>query len=218
MRSNFREAFAEDGVHHAVRLDRDVHALCSFTAYAIPQLRSLGWRVDLCDVDPAAPLVADTNRVAEILTPEQFAAANLQDVSLVLWHAPLPALASDARSSSIGRPSRRPDLALLVLVAFAPNVWTAMTLFVLRGLLSQMDVPVRTSYVMAVVSPAERAAAASITNVPRSLASALPPMLAGWMLDRSNFGWPLLMCATLKITYDLLLLRMFKDVRPPEER
>jgi MFS family permease len=80
-----------------------------------------------------------------------------------------------------------------------------------------MDVPVRTSYVMAVVSPAERAAAASITNVPRSLASALPPMLAGWMLDQSTFGWPLLVCAALKITYDLLLLRMFKDVRPPEE-
>ena len=111
-----------------------------------------------------------------------------------------------------------PASILLVLVALAPNVWLAMSLFVLRGLLSQMDVPVRTSYVMAVVSPAERAAAASITNVPRSLASALPPMLAGWMLDRSNFGWPLLMCATLKITYDLLLLRMFKDVRPPEER
>ena len=111
-----------------------------------------------------------------------------------------------------------PASILLVLVALAPNVWLAMSLFVLRGLLSQMDVPVRTSYVMAVVSPAERAAAASITNVPRSLASALPPMLAGWMLDKSTFGWPLLMCATLKITYDLLLLRMFKDVRPPEER
>jgi len=43
-------------------------------------------------------------------------------------------------------------------------------------------------------------------------------MLAGWMLDQSTFGWPLLVCATLKITYDLLLLRMFKDLRPPEER
>ncbi|MFM1790486.1 MAG: hypothetical protein RLZZ526_813 [Actinomycetota bacterium] len=111
-----------------------------------------------------------------------------------------------------------PASILLVLVALAPSLWLAMTLFVLRGLLSQMDVPVRTSYVMAVVSPSERAAAASITNVPRSLASALPPVLAGWMLDQSTFGWPLLVCAVLKITYDLLLLRMFKDVRPPEER
>ena len=111
-----------------------------------------------------------------------------------------------------------PASVLLVLVALAPNVWVAMGLFILRGLLSQMDVPVRTSYVMAVVSPSERAAAASITNVPRSLATALPPVLAGWMLDHSTFGWPLLLCAACKITYDLLLLRMFKDVRPPEER
>ncbi|MFM8600721.1 MAG: MFS transporter [Actinomycetota bacterium] len=110
-----------------------------------------------------------------------------------------------------------PASLLLVLVALSPNLWTAMTLFVLRGLLSQMDVPVRTSYVMAVVAPAERAAAASITNVPRSLASALPPVLAGWMLDMSGFGWPLIICAACKITYDVLLLLMFRDVRPPEE-
>ena len=110
-----------------------------------------------------------------------------------------------------------PASVLLVLVVLAPNVWVAMTLFVLRGLLSQMDVPVRTSYVMAVVEPHERAAAASITNIPRSLASAFPPVLAGWMLDQSTFGWPLLICAACKITYDLLLLAMFKDVRPPEE-
>jgi MFS family permease len=81
-----------------------------------------------------------------------------------------------------------------------------------------MDVPARQSYVMAVVTPPERAAAASITNVPRSLASALPPITAGWMLDQSNFGWPLIACAVLKITYDLLLLVEFRHVRPPEEQ
>ena len=111
-----------------------------------------------------------------------------------------------------------PASLLLVGVVLAPNVWIAMSLFIARGLLSQMDVPVRTSYVMAVVSPRERAAAASITNVPRSLASALPPIAAGWMLDQSNFAWPLLMCATLKITYDLLLLWQFRHIRPPEEQ
>lgn len=110
-----------------------------------------------------------------------------------------------------------PASILLVLVALAPDVRLAMALFVLRGLLSQMDVPVRTSYVMAVVAPQERAAAASITNIPRSLASAFPPVLAGWMLDHSTFGWPLIICAACKITYDLLLLAMFRDVRPPEE-
>jgi MFS family permease len=110
-----------------------------------------------------------------------------------------------------------PASVLLIAVVLAPNVWWAMGLFILRGLLSQMDVPVRTSYVMAVVQPHERAAAASITNVPRSLASALPPLAAGWMLDQSNFAWPLLICAACKITYDLLLLMMFRNVRPPEE-
>lgn len=110
-----------------------------------------------------------------------------------------------------------PASLLLAAVVLAPNVWWAMSLFILRGLLSQMDVPVRTSYVMAVVKPHERAAAASITNVPRSLASALPPIAAGWMLDQSNFAWPLLICAACKITYDLLLLNMFQHVRPPEE-
>jgi MFS family permease len=80
-----------------------------------------------------------------------------------------------------------------------------------------MDVPARTSYVMAVVSPAERSAAASVTNVPRSLAAALPPILAGWLLGHSSFGWPLVIGGTLKAVYDLGVLRQFRDVRPPEE-
>lgn len=70
---------------------------------------------------------------------------------------------------------------------------------------------------MAVVSPAERSAAASVTNVPRSLASVVPPILAGWMLGYSSFGWPLVIGGALKISYDLLLLRQFHDIRPPEE-
>ena len=111
-----------------------------------------------------------------------------------------------------------PSSFLLIGVVFMPNVWLAMTLYILRSLLSQMDVPARQSYVMAVVTPSERAAAASITNVPRSLASALPPIAAGWMLDQSDFAWPLLVCAAFKITYDLLLLTQFRHVRPPEEQ
>jgi MFS family permease len=111
-----------------------------------------------------------------------------------------------------------PSSFLLIGVVFMPNVWLAMTLYILRGLISQMDVPARQSYVMAVVKPEERAAAASITNVPRSLAAALPPIAAGWMLDHSDFGWPLLVCAALKIIYDLLLLAQFRHIRPPEEQ
>ena len=80
-----------------------------------------------------------------------------------------------------------------------------------------MDVPARTSYVMAVVSPAERPAAASVTNVPRSLAAAIPAIAAGWMLGQSTFGWPLVIGGCIKATYDLLLLHQFRDVRPPEE-
>ena len=77
-----------------------------------------------------------------------------------------------------------------------------------------MDVPARQSYVMAVVPPAERAAAASVTNVPRSLASALPPLIAGWMLDRTTVGWPLVVGGAMKAVYDLLLLAQFRERRP----
>ena len=81
-----------------------------------------------------------------------------------------------------------------------------------------MDVPTRSSYVMAVVTPAERPAAASVTNVPRSLAAAASPLIAGWMLDHSVFGWPLVVGGLLKATYDVVLLVMFRNVRPPEEQ
>ncbi len=88
----------------------------------------------------------------------------------------------------------------------------------MRSLLSQMDVPTRTSYVMAVVTPPERPAAASITAVPRSLAAALSPSFAGLLLSVTTFGWPLLFGGVLKIGYDLALLFMFRGVLPPEER
>ncbi|SEK85315.1 MFS transporter [Nitrosovibrio tenuis] len=107
---------------------------------------------------------------------------------------------------------------LLILIPFMPTLGWAITLLLIRSLLSQMDVPTRSSYVMAIVPPSERAAAASITTVPRSLASAAGPLLAGYLLTISSFGWPLVIAGGLKITYDLLLLRMFRTVRPPEER
>lgn len=106
----------------------------------------------------------------------------------------------------------------LMAVPFAPTLPVAIALLMGRGLLSQMDVPTRTSYIMAVVTPEERAAAASVTAVPRGLASALSPGIAGWMLTLSSFGWPLVVGGALKIVYDLTLLWMFRHVRPPEER
>jgi MFS family permease len=110
-----------------------------------------------------------------------------------------------------------PANGLLILAAVMPTALAAVSCLLARAALSQMDVPARTSYVMAVVEPAERPAAASITNVPRSLAAALPPVAAGWMLGQSTFGWPLIIGGTLKAVYDLLLLRQFRDLRPPEE-
>ncbi|MDB5810027.1 MAG: major facilitator superfamily protein [Betaproteobacteria bacterium] len=110
-----------------------------------------------------------------------------------------------------------PSNIFLILVPFMPTLTLALTFLMLRSALSSMDVPARTSYVMAVVTPGERAAAASVTAVPRSLAAAVSPMLAGWMLTVSPFGWPLVVCGGLKIVYDLILLAMFRHVRPPEE-
>jgi hypothetical protein len=106
----------------------------------------------------------------------------------------------------------------IMAVPFAPDLTVALVLLMGRGLLSQMDVPTRTSYVMAVVTPAERAAAASVTAVPRSLATALSPSISGWMLTLSPFGWPLVIGGALKVIYDLSLLAMFRRVAPPEEK
>jgi len=101
---------------------------------------------------------------------------------------------------------------------FVQNLAMVIGLLLVRSLLSQMDVPTRTSYVMAVVTPPERPAAASLTSVPRSLAAGISPVIAGYLINLSSFGWPLLIGGVLKMTYDLTLLRMFRHVRPPEER
>jgi MFS family permease len=110
-----------------------------------------------------------------------------------------------------------PSSVFLILIPFMPSLNLAIALLLARALLSQMDVPTRSSYVMAIVSPSERAAAASVTSVPRSLAAAVGPLIAGYLLGISTFGWPLVIAGGLKIVYDLLLLRTFHKVRPPEE-
>jgi MFS family permease len=110
-----------------------------------------------------------------------------------------------------------PSSVCLLVIPFVPDVAWAIALLLVRSALSQMDVPTRSSYVMAIVPPEERAAAASITSVPRSLAAAASPALAGYLLGLSTFGWPLIAGGAIKIVYDLLLLLMFEKVRPPEE-
>lgn len=110
-----------------------------------------------------------------------------------------------------------PSSILLIIAAFTSDLKLTLGLLLLRAALSQMDVPARTSYVMAVVTPAERAAAASVTTVPRSLASAISPSLAGFLLASPFTGLPLVVCGTLKIVYDAALLYSFRNLKAPEE-
>jgi MFS family permease len=110
-----------------------------------------------------------------------------------------------------------PSSIFLILAAFSPDLILTLALLLIRSALSQMDVPARASYVMAVVTPAERTAAASVTAVPRSLASSLSPALAGVLLATPFSGLPLVACGVLKIAYDLALLFSFRHVKPPEE-
>lgn len=110
-----------------------------------------------------------------------------------------------------------PSSICLIAVAFCSNLTVVLVLLLVRSALSQMDVPTRSSYVMAVVTPAERTAAASVTAVPRSLASSISPAIAGFMLAGPFSALPLVVCGGLKIVYDLTLLAMFRHTKPPEE-
>ena len=110
-----------------------------------------------------------------------------------------------------------PSSLFLILAAFSSNLYVTLGLLLLRAALSQMDVPTRTSYVMAVVTPQERATAASVTAVPRSLASAISPTFAGVLLTTAFPALPLIVCGVLKIAYDIALLYSFRHIKPPEE-
>jgi MFS family permease len=110
-----------------------------------------------------------------------------------------------------------PSSLCLIGAALVPDLRVALALLLARSALSQMDVPARSSYVMAVVTPPERAAAASVTSVPRGLASAASPALAGALFAAGWSAWPFIICGVLKIAYDLALLWSFRHVKPPEE-
>jgi MFS family permease len=105
----------------------------------------------------------------------------------------------------------------LVLAAWAPSLPLALLLLFVRSALAQMDVPTRTAFVMAVVTPAERTAAASFTAVPRSLAGALSPTLSGALFAAGWIGLPLVACGALKIAYDLTLWRLCRRDRLLDE-
>jgi MFS family permease len=110
-----------------------------------------------------------------------------------------------------------PSNVLLLLVPLMPTLPLAVGMLLARHLLSQMDVPTRQSYTMAVVVPEERAAAAGLTGVARNLAAGVAPALAGATLAIPALGLPFVLAGSLKIVYDLALLWRFRGVRPPEE-
>ena len=112
-----------------------------------------------------------------------------------------------------------PSNILLILVPLMPNLPLAITVLLLRFSISQMDVPTRQSYTMAVVDPDERSAAAGLTGVARTTGASLSPIFAGPLLAHAALmSVPFFLSGGLKILYDLLLYRSFRALRPPEEK
>lgn len=111
-----------------------------------------------------------------------------------------------------------PSSLALVAVALVPEFWLAALLFLVRELLVEMDVPTRQSYVMAVVQPAERTWASGITTLVRMGGWAVAPFAAGFLMQGLALATPLVIGAGMKIGYDLLLFRAFRDLHPPEEQ
>ncbi len=115
--------------------------------------------------------------------------------------------------------SHLPSNLLLLAVPFMPTLPLAAGLLFLRFSISQLDVPTRQSYTMAVVSPEERAAAAGVTGMARTIGASLAPVLAGPLYAAPSLAWvPFAVCGVLKIGYDLALWRAFSSMKPPEER
>ena len=111
-----------------------------------------------------------------------------------------------------------PSNILLILVPLMPTLSLAVLVLLVRFSISQMDVPTRQSYIMAVVSPDERSAAAGVTSVARTIGAAISPLFVGFMFARSDLiNLPFFIAGALKITYDLLLYKEFVAVQPPEE-
>ena len=110
-----------------------------------------------------------------------------------------------------------PSNVLLMLIPLAPTAPLAVAVFLLRMSISQMDVPTRQSYTMAVVDPDERTATAGITNVARSVSSAAAPLITGLALSAAALGLPFFLAGGLKIAYDGLIYAAFRNVHPPEE-
>ena len=111
-----------------------------------------------------------------------------------------------------------PSSLFVMLVPVAPSAAVASALFLVREALVEMDVPTRQSYLMAIVRPEERTLASGVTSVTRNLGWAAGPSLAGVLMQHVAMSAPLYVGSALKIAYDLILYRSFRDIRPPEEQ
>ena len=137
--------------------------------------------------------------------------------------APISALSAASIARRIGLVNTMvlthlPSNVLLLLVPLMPTLPLAAAVLLLRFSISQMDVPTRQSYTMAMVEPGERSAAAGVTGIARTVGASLAPLLAGPLYASAAFsGAPFLVAGGLKILYDLLLWRAFRGLRPPEE-
>ena len=115
--------------------------------------------------------------------------------------------------------SHLPSNVLLILVPLMPNLLLAVTMLLLRFSLSQMDVPTRQSYVMAVVDPDERSAAAGVTGIARTTGAAISPSISSVLVANAGYAaLPFYLAGGFKILYDLLIYRSFRTLKPPEER
>jgi MFS family permease len=208
-----------------------------WTLYArIPAVREEGEK-------PAAPLGPSRGivwKLAGLFSVDSFAGGLVLNTLLALWLferfgmsltaagafffwtgllSALSQLAAPAVARRIGLINTMvfthiPASLCLIAAALAPGLELALGFLLVRSALSQMDVPARSAYVMSVVTPAERPAAASFTAVPRSLASALSPSLSGAMFAAGAMAAPLVACGVLKIAYDLALFAAFRRVAP----
>jgi predicted MFS family arabinose efflux permease len=111
-----------------------------------------------------------------------------------------------------------PSNVLLIFVPLMPSLPLAVGILLARFSISQMDVPTRQSYTMAVVAPDERSAASGVTTIARSIGAAWSPWLTGALLQTSFMSAPFFLAGGLKIVYDLMIYRSFRALKPPEEK
>jgi len=104
-----------------------------------------------------------------------------------------------------------------LLVPLMPNLELAVVMFLVRNSLSQLDVPTRQSYTMAVVDPEERSASAGVLSVARNAGAAMAPLFTAAVLSQPALGLPFLLAGGIKVVYDLLIFAVFRHVKPPEE-